>query len=89
MRNGKDHEHDNIGTTPLTGEIGSEGGSYADASQQRATRTGDLDEAEAAEPETPPGAVSAGVDVNPDEPEDGVRPPHRPRTPHQLPGTRQ
>jgi hypothetical protein len=38
---------------PVTGEVGSEGGSYADPTLQVATFEGDLgQEAEAAEPET-------------------------------------
>lgn len=57
---------------PVSGEVGSEGGSYADATLQQATHAGELDAA-GVEPEPrQPGAVSEAVAPGPQEPEDGV-----------------
>jgi hypothetical protein len=59
---------------PVTAEVGSEGGSYADPTVQVATRTGQLPRVDRADPDTsPPGAMAGAVAQTPDGPEDGVR----------------
>ena len=69
MTEGKRTDVENIGTLPVTGEVGSEGGSYADAALQRATRTGDV---AAVESTAPTSTVSDAIAPTPAEPEDGV-----------------
>jgi hypothetical protein len=62
---------------PVTEEVGSEGGSYADPTVQVATRTGQLSRVDRSEPEpASPGAVADAVTPTPEGPEDGVRVPH-------------
>src|SRR5688500_9922718 len=59
---------------PVTEEVGSEGGSYADPTVQVATRTGQLPRVGRAVPDTsPPGAIAGAVAPTPEGPEDGVR----------------
>jgi hypothetical protein len=59
---------------PVTAEVGSEGGSYADPTVQVATRTGQLPRVDRVDPDTaPPGAIAGAVAPTPDGPEDGVR----------------
>jgi hypothetical protein len=69
----REKNHDNAGgKLPATAELGSEGGSYADATLQRATRTGGLPvtvekgDAESA------GVVAEGTEPSTDELSDGV-----------------
>jgi hypothetical protein len=64
---------------PVTAEIGSEGGSYSDASVQGETKTGNLprvDERAAGAP--PAGQVADAVRPQPDDPENGIRATRRP-----------
>jgi hypothetical protein len=59
---------------PVTEEVGSEGGSYADPTVQVATRTGQLPRVDRSEPDrSAPGAVAGAVAPTPEGPEDGVR----------------
>ncbi len=67
---------------PVTGEVGSEGGSYADSTLQVPTRTGRLPRVDRSQPDSsPPGAVAGAVTPTPEGPEDGVRTPEPPRQP--------
>jgi hypothetical protein len=74
-RDDNKHEHAS-GHLPVTGEVGSEGGSYADATAQKATREGGVprleDAGNADGPEPRPGQVAGAITPSPDEPEDGV-----------------
>jgi len=61
---------------PVTGEVGGEGGSYADAITQAATENGDLPKNDRQKPDASPnrpGAVAGAVRPNPDSAEDGLR----------------
>jgi hypothetical protein len=61
---------------PVTSEVGSEGGSYADPTAQVATEKGHLPVAKPPQPQrTEPGVVAEAVQPGPDAPEDGVRTP--------------
>jgi hypothetical protein len=61
---------------PVTNEVGSEGGSYADPTVQVATEKGHLPVAKPPQPPRPePGVVAEAVQPNSDAPEDGVRTP--------------
>ena len=61
---------------PVTNEVGSEGGSYADPTVQVATEKGHLPVAKQPQPERgEPGVVAEAVPPNPDGPDDGVRTP--------------
>lgn len=61
---------------PVTAEVGSEGGSYADATTQVATETGDLPQSNRSNSEQPSvGRAAGAVPRNPDAAEDGVRRP--------------
>jgi len=64
---------------PLTLEVGDEGGSYADAVVQEATRDGDLATVDpnATQPTARGGESDRPVSPPPDEPEDGVHFPRR------------
>lgn len=69
------------GDLPVTAEVGSEGGSYADPTVQVATRTGRLPRVDRSEPDdSTPGAVADAVTPTPDGPEDGVRVPREPES---------
>jgi hypothetical protein len=66
---------------PVTEEVGSEGGSYADPTVQVATRTGQLSRVDRSDPDRPaPGAVAGAVSPTPEGPEDGVRARRQPDT---------
>ena len=70
---------DGEGAVPVTAEIGSEGGSYSDASVQGETRTGNLPRVdERAQDAPPPGQVADAVRPQPDDPENGIRATRRP-----------
>jgi hypothetical protein len=57
----KQKEDDGKKGLPITGEVGSEGGSYSDATVQVSTFNGDVGEtADASEPE--PGKVTSGAE---------------------------
>jgi hypothetical protein len=59
---------------PVTEEVGSEGGSYADATAQVATETGNLPRADRSDADQPRAGREAGpVLRNPDAADDGVR----------------
>jgi hypothetical protein len=61
---------------PETAEVGSEGGSYADATAQEASDTGDLPSVKHADRgRNRDGVVADAVPATPDSPEDGVRTP--------------
>jgi hypothetical protein len=76
MPNRNDRDSDKPRHMPETAEVGSEGGSYADATVQEATDTGDLPRVKRADREhNRNGAVANAVPATPDSPEDGVRTP--------------
>jgi hypothetical protein len=61
---------------PVTSEVGSEGGSYADPTAQVATETGHLPVAKPPQPQRgEAGVVAEAVQPGPNAPEDGVRTP--------------
>jgi hypothetical protein len=75
MPNQNDRDADRPRDMPETAEVGSEGGSYADATMQEATDTGDLPSVKRADRErNRDGVVADAVPANPDSP-DGVRTP--------------
>ena len=64
---------------PVTAEIGSEGGSYSDASVQGETRTGNLPRVDERRlHQDPKGTVADAVAPEPDDPENGIRTTRRP-----------
>ena len=76
MSTTNDRDADKPRTMPETAEVGDEGGSYADATMQEATDTGDLPRVKEAGPErNRAGEVAGAVPPNPVGPEDGVRTP--------------
>jgi len=67
-------DRERAGAMPLTAEIGSEGGSYSDASVQGETKTGNLPRIdERALHHRPAGQVADAVQPGPGDPEDGIR----------------
>ena len=59
---------------PVTAEVGSEGGSYADPTVQKATRAGQLPEVDRSDPKgSPPGTIAGATAPTPEGPEDGIR----------------
>jgi hypothetical protein len=66
---------------PVTAEVGSEGGSYADPTVQKATRTGRLPRVDRSDPNgSPPGTIAGAMAPAPEGPEDGVRAREAPHT---------
>jgi hypothetical protein len=73
-KNKPDLDKDERGKLPVTAEVGSEGGSYADPTVQEATRKGNLPEAEENERSSATtGAVAGAVGPQAQDPADGVR----------------
>ena len=69
----RDDEADRL---PVTAEVGSEGGSYADPTTQVATERGDLPRSDGSRPgPSSVGTAAGAVARNPDSAEDGVRSP--------------
>ena len=76
MSTTNDRDADRPRAMPETAEVGGEGGSYADATMQEATDTGDLPRVKGASAErNQEGEVADAVPPNPVGPEDGVRTP--------------
>jgi hypothetical protein len=69
----RDKDEDNeTGKLPATAELGSEGGSYADAALQRATWTGELPVVDEDRSSESTGIVAEGTEPSTDDPADGV-----------------